>query len=293
MFDSSSLARRSPLTSTKSLALRPLGALGHGVYNVDGIALSKTLKDNSVAAWIFDPPFPKVEINRAMGTTTRLKISKGSSNPWFASEFNYDHLETLLVEASRTLVPGGHFLMKCDADLMKRTLRQKIPAVGGKTVADLVFQKILMWDKQALGTGYVFRSGCEYWFWAVKGKDRRRVKNENLSLGDVFRYKRLKGKKYAPAQMPLTMTYDLVNQVTQPGDLVFDPTCGGGGTVPIICNLLGRKIVGCELDPSLARRAAERVARAMTMKDKLLMEIRMLSAIHCDGGVPPNVSELE
>jgi site-specific DNA-methyltransferase (adenine-specific) len=289
MFTTSSLTRK--LTST-------LKRKSSVVLEGDAFELMSKIKDNSAAAWIFDPPFPKVEEHRATGTTTRLKISKSSHNPWFdAAKFAYEKLPALLRHADRTLVAGGHFLMKCDFDLLQEVLKLypaaggALPSVGSET--SLVPQKLLLWDKQALGTGYVFRSRHEYWLWMVKGSKRRRVPNENMSLSDVFRYKRLKGKKYSPAQMPLAMAYDLVSQVTQVGDLVVDPFCGGGGTVPVVTSVLGRRIWACELDPSFAKLANERVARALSKKDDLRSELRGLSLAHQQGAVPEHSTIME
>lgn len=267
------------------------------VQQADAFEAMSKIKDGSAAAWIFDPPFPKVEEHRATGTTTRLKMSKSSHNPWFDAAFRYEFLPQLLRHASRTLVAGGHFLMKCDFDLLQEVLKL-YPAAGGALPSvgaevNLVPQKLLLWDKQALGTGYVFRSRHEYWLWMVKGAKRRRVANENRSLADVFRYKRLKGKEYSPAQMPLAMAYDLVNQVTAPGDLVVDPFCGGGGTVPLAALLLDRKVWACELDPSWAARANERIQRGLARKVDLLQELRGLSLAHQQGSVPEHSSLME
>ena len=292
MITTSALKKKSPTSLLMRKPPKP------AVFQGDSFGWLKALEDNSAAAWIFDPPFPKVEEHRATGTTTRLKMSKSSHNPWFdAANFTYEKLPILLRHANRTLVPGGHFLMKCDFDLLQEVLKL-YPAAGGSLPSvgseiDLVPQKLLLWDKQALGTGYVFRSRHEYWLWMVKGSKRRRVANENRSLSDVFRYKRLKGKQYSPAQMPLAMAYDLVNQVTAPGDLVVDPFCGGGGTVPVVASILGRRIWACELDPSFAKLANERVARAMSNKAALLQELAGISLAHLQGGVPANSSIME
>lgn len=308
------LVRRSPVSLSASLARRLVPSVtaslqrrqhvhpsslmqrravsgGYGVQHTDALSLVRALPSESAAAWVFDPPFPKVEEHRSTGTTTRLKISKGSHNPWFNAAFKYEDVDELIKEARRTLVPGGHLLMKCDYALLEQFVLRNTSA-GGKPSQRLNVQKIILWDKQALGTGYVFRSRCEYWLWAVKGEKRRRVPNENRSLSDVFRYKRLKGKQYAPAQMPLAMAYDLVMQVTQPGDLVVDPYCGGGGTIPIIANLTGRTVAAAELDPSWAQRAVERVQRAI-QDPNTLPEIVKRSAEHLRGEATSPVPGLE
>lgn len=286
-----SLQRRESGHPTATLQRRAAASQGHGIQHTDALTLVRALPNESAAAWVFDPPFPKVEEHRSTGTTTRLKISKSSHNPWFNAEFKYEDLDELIEEAVRTLVPGGHFLMKCDYALLEQFVLRNAAFVG-KPSRRLHVQKVLVWDKQALGTGYVFRSRCEYWLWAVKGEKRRRVSCENRSLSDVFRYKRLKGKHYSPAQMPLPMAYDLLTQVTAPGDLVVDPYCGGGGTIPLVANLAGRSVAAAELDPSWASLAIERVGRAL-QSPNALDEIRARSAAHLKGEPTSPVPGLE
>lgn len=247
-------------------------------WNSDGIALARTLNENSVAAWIYDPPFPKVAYNRSLGTTTRLSMSRGSSNYWFDdSAFTYENHRDLVDHAFRTLLPGGHFLMKCDMELVCETIKH---LSSSELIGKFIPQKLLIWDKDALGTGYVFRSRHEYWFWAVKGKKRRRVPSENRSLSDVFRYKRLKGKSFTPAQTPLTMVYDLVRQVTSPGDLVFDPFAGGGATVPLSCLVLDRKCISAEFDPHLWINGCDRLLLAEEKKTDIISSVEAISKKH-------------
>lgn len=50
----------------------------------------------------------------------------------------------------------------------------------------------------------------------------------------------------------------LIESVTYPGDIVFDP-CTGGATVPAACKVLGRQYIAFEIDPDVAERARERV----------------------------------
>ena len=58
----------------------PKAHLTHG----DAVAWLRTLRDESVDLVITDPPYESLEKHRAIGTTTRLKHSKASSNNWFS-----------------------------------------------------------------------------------------------------------------------------------------------------------------------------------------------------------------
>jgi len=62
-------------------------------------------------------------------------------------------------------------------------------------------------------------------------------------------------------QKPEKLMERLVKASSNPGDLVFDPFCGSG-TVPVVCNRLGRQFVACEINPDYCRIAEERLAKA-------------------------------
>jgi DNA modification methylase len=46
---------------------------------------------------------------------------------------------------------------------------------------------------------------------------------------------------------------------SRPGDLVFDPFCGGG-TVPVVCKQIHRRFIAFEIDPTTADQARKRLA---------------------------------
>ena len=62
---------------------------------------------------------------------------------------------------------------------------------------------------------------------------------------------------------------------SHPGDLVFDPFTGGG-TIPVVCTLLGRNFIACEIDIEQAQIARGRLAMAQQLP---------LIAPDIDGGV--------
>ena len=56
---------------------------GFRLANADAVEWLKTLPKDSVDLFITDPPYESLEKHRSVGTTTRLKNSKSSSNKWF------------------------------------------------------------------------------------------------------------------------------------------------------------------------------------------------------------------
>lgn len=77
-------------------------------------------------------------------------------------------------------------------------------------------------------------------------------------------HKALRGDDKHPTEKPLDQALDLISWFTDPGDLVYDPTCGSG-TFGVACVLLGRHYVGCNWggddDAAAAKHWAEFAAK--------------------------------
>src|SRR5678815_4433588 len=72
------------------------------VANLDAVEWLRTLPSASVDLVVTDPPYESLEKHRAIGTTTRLKHSKASSNDWF-SIFPNSRFPEFFAEAYRVL----------------------------------------------------------------------------------------------------------------------------------------------------------------------------------------------
>ena len=104
---------------------------------LDAVAWLRSLGDESVDLVITDPPYESLEKHRAVGTTTRLKISKSSSNAWFAI-FPNARFPELFAEIHRVLKPDAHFYLFCDpetAKLVSSRWQQYFPG-GGVEMGD-------------------------------------------------------------------------------------------------------------------------------------------------------------
>ena len=87
------------------------------VYNLDAVEWLRAKPAESIDLLVTDPAYESLEKHRAVGTTTRLKHSKGSSNDWFAVFPNARFAE-LFAEAFRVLKRNTHFYLFCDAETM-------------------------------------------------------------------------------------------------------------------------------------------------------------------------------
>src|SRR6476646_4721808 len=105
----------------------------------DAVAWLRTLPAASVDLVITDPPYESLEKHRAIGTTTRLKHSKASSNDWF-SIFPNARFPELFAEIYRVLKKDTHFYLFCDPETM-------FVAKPLGEAAGFKFWKPLIWDK--------------------------------------------------------------------------------------------------------------------------------------------------
>jgi site-specific DNA-methyltransferase (adenine-specific) len=71
-------------------------------------------------------------------------------------------------------------------------------------------------------------------------------------------------KSAHPTQKPLELVRRLVAAATEPGGLVVDPFAGSGTTF-IACEALGRRWLGCEVDPAYRRIIAARLKQRVNL----------------------------
>src|SRR3954468_21371970 len=85
------------------------------LFQLDAVEWLRTLPPASVDLVVTDPPYESLEKHRAIGTTTRLKQSKGSSNPWFRV-FPNQRFGELFAEVHRVLARHSHFYLFTDPE---------------------------------------------------------------------------------------------------------------------------------------------------------------------------------
>lgn len=233
------------------------------IFRVDAIELAKSLPDESIDIVIFDPAYESLEKHRKIGTTTRLKQSKASSNAWFETFPNRRYF-ALLVEMYRAMKPGTFLYMFCDEEMRDLVCCGFSPQTGEVLLegleeaeppliaAGFKYWKAVVWDKVHAGMGYHFRAQHEFILMAekvvAKGKHRQLT---DKKLGDVLSRARLKGKQYYPTEKPIELIEDLLLPSSSEGDRVFDPFCGSG-VVGQACRKHGRHFILGDLLPDEA-----------------------------------------
>src|SRR5579872_1834927 len=212
----------------------------------DAVDWLRAQPDESLDLIVTDPAYESLEKHRAIGTTTRLKHSKGSSNDWFAV-FPNARFGELFAEAFRALKRHTHLYLYCDAET----------AFIVKPVAENAgfrFWKPLVWDKKTIGMGYHYRARYEFILFFEKGKRRL----NDLGVADVISVPRI--HRGYPAEKPSAVSEVLIKQSSLPGELVADPFMGSG-SVGIAALKNGRRFTGCDLNPEAVRLTADRLGQ--------------------------------
>ena len=208
---------------------------------------------------ITDPPYWSLDKWRNMGTTTRLgghkDVDKQDESRWF-STIDQEDLCTILYRFYDLMADGSFAYIFCDHEVLPVLLGYVRDGELGFS-----YSKPLVWDKVHPGMGYHWRAQHEYIVLLQKGRARLR----NLSLPDVLRVPRLKGKQYYPTEKPLELISMLIENSSDPGDSVLDPFCGSG-VVGEACRRLGR--AGLLLD--IADAAIECTQRRLANMDSEL-----------------------
>ena len=211
----------------------------------DAVDWLREMPAESVDLVITDPAYESLEKHRAIGTTTRLKHSKASSNDWF-NIFPNARFGELFAEVYRVLKPDTHFYLLCDAETM-------FVAKPEAEKAGFKFWKPLVWDKRTIGMGYHYRARYELILFFEKGKRRL----SDLGVADIIEVPRIRGGY--PAEKPVEIADVLIRQSSQTGGVVADPFMGSG-SVGIAATRLGRRFLGNDLNPEAVQIAARRLA---------------------------------
>lgn len=214
---------------------------------LDAVEWLRSLEAGSVDLVITDPPYESLEKHRAIGTTTRLKHSKASSNDWFTIFPNARFYE-LFVELHRVLKRNAHFYLFCDPETMF-VAKPIAEAAGFK------FWKPLIWDKRRIGMGYHYRARYECILFFEKGKRRL----QNLGVPDILEAPRVHDGY--PTEKPVAVAQVLVEQSSAPGDLVVDPFMGSGA-FGVAAVQEQRHFAGSDLAPTAVRTSARRLRAA-------------------------------
>ena len=118
------------------------------------------------------------------------------------------------------------------------------------------FQNLLMWDKGNVTPNRWYMQGFECILMLRKGG----AKNiNNLGSSNILKVPNIIGNKTHPTEKPIDLMRILIENSTQPNEIVLDPFMGSGSTM-IACLNTNRKGIGIELDKHYFDVASKRIA---------------------------------
>jgi len=216
------------------------------LFREDATKWLKVIPTESIDLCITDPAYESLEKHRAIGTTTRLKKSDGSSNEWF-DIFPNARLPEFFFELYRVMKKDTHVYLFSDVETM--IIMRSLALSAGFTWWDP-----LVFDKVDIGMGYHYRKRYEMITFIEKGKRRL----ADLSVSNILTEKRI--RLGYPTEKPVGPIATLVRQSSEKGQIVIDPFFGSGSTGEAALEL-GRRFLGTDT-AELAHRTAElRLAR--------------------------------
>ena len=129
-------------------------------------------------------------------------------------------------------------------------------------LAGFKFQNLLVWDKGNVTPNRYYMQGFECILMLRKGG----AKNiNNLGSSNILKVPNIIGNKTHPTEKPIDLMRILIENSTQPNEIVLDPFMGSGSTM-IACLNTNRKGIGIELDEryfSIAKNRIDEHQRAI------------------------------
>lgn len=235
---------------------------------MDATAWLQTLPDESVDLCITDYAYESLEKHRATGTTTRLKQSDGSSNEWFKI-FKNERVPEFLTELYRVLKKNSHLYMITDQETMCDVVRPygreagfyfwkslawvKVKGKDDKKLINVVEVAESLKDDLKIGMGYHWRNTKEEISFLEKGKRKLR----HLGWSDVIPAPRIDNGY--PTEKPVSLLMTLIENSTEPGELVIDPFMGSASCGEAAL-LSGRNFAGNDISDTSLGHARGRLA---------------------------------
>lgn len=232
------------------------------IDNIDCLEGLAAVPDHSVDAIITDPPY-FLSMGHAGSKTNAQASEMLNSNRCFddlaiATPF----YKQLFAEYARVLKPTGSFYFFTDW----RGYAYYFPLIN----AALPVRNMIVWDKKS-GPGSFYSFAHELVIFGTYLPKTKGGVGTNVWREKAFNSgaKKTNGKKVHPSQKPVELIEKMIQDSTEPGDVVLD-TFMGSGTTAVACLRTGRNFIGFELNEGYHAIAQQRIEDAL---DALLEEV--------------------
>lgn len=223
------------------------------LYHGDCIEVMEALPDASVDAVLTDPPYSsggRRENSRSIRKSMTRSIE---DDEWIRGDAmstnGFVYLLRLCgIQWRRVLIPGGHALAFID-------WRMAAHLASALETADLRQHPILVWGKQRLGMGAVFRNQHEFIVHMSAGNP---LAPQRRDVPNVLRFPSVRDGDH-PTEKPGPLLETLLTVVCPPKGRVLDPFAGSGSSL-YAARSLGHKAIGIEADERYCEVIAKRLS---------------------------------
>ena len=222
------------------------------LFHNDCLLLLKNFQDSSIDLIVTDPPYPVTKKGCAGNTGGMMKTKITMQGKIFTH--NDIDCAKYAPEFYRILKDGSHcYVMSNHVNLIKM--------LNTFTNVGFHFIKCLIWNKGNKLMGRFYMSQFEYILFFRKGKGKQ---INHCGTSDILsipnnKTKGIDGKNLHDTEKPVELMKILIDNSSQPDEIVLDPFMGIG-SVGIACKMLNRQFMGIELDENYYKIAKDRIA---------------------------------
>ena len=230
------------------------------LYNDDCITvLDNMIQNGDTVDMIFtDPPYRVTSRGNAgnSGGMLQKKINKAGQ----VFEHNNIEIEVYLPKFYKVLKETGHCYIMTNHKNLTHFLKVIDEWKDPDTNEGFHFIKSLIWDKGNKIMGQFYMNQFEYILFLRKGSGK---KINNCGASDLISVPNKKtkdetGKNIHDTEKPVDLCKILIENSSNPNEIVFDPFMGVG-SCGIAAEQLGRKFIGIELDSNYYEIAKSRI----------------------------------
>ena len=234
------------------------------LFNDDCLNVLKTIDPESIDCVITDCPYhivsggcsnDAVKIGRTPSGIFNRQFDKGSNEEIIYTRqgklFKHNDIEfsEWLPEVYRILKPDTH----CYIMINPRNLKE-LQEVAEKS--GFLFQQLIVWDKGNTTPNKFYMNAYELILMLRKGRARN---INNMGTKNILKVPNITRIKKHPTEKPAELMQILVENSTDPGNIVLDPFMGAGG-VGAACKNSGREFIGIEIDHKYFQIAEDRLS---------------------------------
>ena len=202
--------------------------------NMDGLRFLGKIGDDVTPVVFFDPQYngvlKKLDYGKAGNARGRRRLA--------LEQMSEDLIQKFVAEIDRVLIPTGHLFLWVDKFHLCEGV---LPWVEN---TKLVLVDMVIWHKGKMGMGYRTRRSAEYCVVFQKKPTRASGVWTSHKIPDVIEEKVMNDEH--PHTKPVDMQSDLLEAVSNVGDVIVDPAAGSYSVMKA-ANSKGRRFLGCDL----------------------------------------------